>query len=92
MLGFVSSLAVVILLAQIGSFKTLSAASQMAILTRWRLWIILPYSRLLAGVGLIKSLMTPQVDPDDVVIDFLFSHVYDQPSRICRQGGGNEHR
>ena len=92
MLGFVSSLAVVILLAQIGSFKTLSAASQMAILTRWRLWIILPYSRLLAGVGLIKSLMTPQADPDDVVIDFLFSHVYDQPSRICRQGGGNEHR
>lgn len=41
MLGFVNGLAVVILLAQIGSFKTLSATGQMEFLSGPRLWIML---------------------------------------------------
>lgn len=41
MLGFVNGLAVVIMLSQIGSFKTLSAAGQMEFLTGQRLWIML---------------------------------------------------
>ena len=41
MLGFVNGLAVVILLAQIGSFKTLNADGVMAFLTGSRLWLML---------------------------------------------------
>ena len=41
MLGFVNGLAVVILLAQIGSFKTLGASGQMEFLTGTRLWLML---------------------------------------------------
>lgn len=41
MLGFVNGLAVVILLAQIGSFQTLSASGQMEFLSGQRLWLML---------------------------------------------------
>ena len=41
MLGFVNGLAVVILLAQIGSFQTLSASGQMEFLSGQRLWVML---------------------------------------------------
>ncbi len=41
MLGFVNGLAMVILLAQIGSFKTLSVDGRMEFLTGQRLWIML---------------------------------------------------
>jgi len=52
MLGFVNGLAVVILLAQIGSFKTLSASGEMEFLSGQRLWLMLGL------VGLTMAIIT----------------------------------
>jgi SulP family sulfate permease len=50
MLGFVNGLAVVILLAQMNSFKTLDASGAMAFLTGTRLWIMLALVAVTMGI------------------------------------------
>jgi SulP family sulfate permease len=50
MLGFVNGLAIVILMAQFGSFKTLSADGAMAFLSGTRLWIMLGFVSLTMAI------------------------------------------
>ncbi|MBX3378941.1 MAG: SulP family inorganic anion transporter [Phycisphaeraceae bacterium] len=50
MLGFVNGLAVVILMAQLGSFKTLDASGAMAFLAGTRLWMMLGFVALTMAI------------------------------------------
>jgi SulP family sulfate permease len=87
MLGFVNGLAVVILLAQFGSFKTIGADGNMAFLTGPRLWIMLGLVALTMAIIALLPRLTRAVPSTLVAILAVSLAAFALNSWAGEQGG-----